>query len=217
MMDLLESNAGMGLCHAWYTRRFLESVVVKDKHLPHSGLGLDCYVQWSSPIRRFSDLQVHAAVKRYLRRCKVYELFRSGASVPDGVRAVDLGIPPDAFHNGRIDAKALSADDLDQDLNYMDGVGLVGAGRKLQRESQQYWLFEYVRRLKEANPETTFNVIILGCVDPERYQFAIYVKELGLEHRYISPAGRMEPGTEFRVRIDSVTPRAGLLSFVRVV
>lgn len=217
MMDLMESNAGLGLCHAWYTRRFLESVVVKDIPMPHSGLGLNCYVQWSSPIRRFSDLQVHAAVKRCIRRRKAYELLKSGASLPGEISAVDLGIPPDALHNGRIDMKPITLDDLDQDLDYMDGIGLVGAGKKLQRQSQQYWLFEYVRRLKETNPDTTFNVVILGCVDPDRFQFAIYVKELGLEHRYISPAGRMEPGTEFRVRVDSVTPRSGLLSFVRVV
>ena len=217
----MESNAGMGLCHAWYTRRFLESVIVKDSPMPHSGLGLNCYVQWSSPIRRFSDLQVHAAVKRYIRRRRVYELWQSGESVPDEIRAVDLGIPPDALHNGCIKTTSLqlALDDtgIDQDLDYMDGIGLVGAGKKLQRQSQQYWLFEYVRRLKETNPETTFNVVILGCVDPDRFQFAIYVKELGLEHRYISPAGRMEPGTEFRVRVDSVSPRSGLLSFVRVV
>lgn len=216
-MNLLESNAGMGLCHAWYTRRFLESVSVKDSPKPHSGLGLNCYVQWSSPIRRFSDLQVHAAVKRYIRRCKVYDLLRSGTPIPVGVRAVDLGLPLDAFQNGRLDAQSFSLEDLNQDLDFMDGIGLVGAGKKLQRQSQQYWLFEHVRRLKEENPETTFNVVILGCVDPDRYQFVIYVKELGLEHRYISPAGRMEPGTEFRVRVDSVNPRSGLLSFVRVV
>jgi hypothetical protein len=217
MINLMESNAGSGLCHAWYTRRFLESVIVKDRPLPHSGLGLNCYVQWSSPIRRFSDLQVHAAVKRFIRRRKAYELLRSGASIPDEVGASDLGVPPDALHDGRIDTDSFALSDLDQDLDYMDGIGLVGAGKKLQRQSQQYWLFEYVRRLKEGNPDTMFNVVILGCVDPDRYQFAIYVKELGLEHRYISPAGRLEPGTEFRVRVDSVTPRSGLLSFVRVV
>jgi exoribonuclease R len=217
MMNLLESNAGMGFCYAWYCRRFLESVSVTEIPTPHSGLGLNCYVQWSSPIRRFSDLQVHATVKRYLRRRKVYELLYNGENIPDGVLAVDLGIPANLLQKGHIDAHSVTLNDLDNDIDYMDGIGLVAAGKKLQRLSQQYWLFEYIRRMKETNSETTFTVIILGCVDPDRYQFAIYVKELGLEHRYTSPAGRLEPGAEFRVKVDTVNPRSGLLSFVRVV
>ena len=217
MMDLLESNVGNGLCHAWYTRRFLESVSVTETKMPHSGLGLDCYVQWSSPIRRFSDLQVHASVKRYLRRRRVYELLQNGQPIPEGVSAFDLGIPPEAMGNGRFTKDAVTADDLDNDINFMEGVGLIGAGKRLQRQSQQYWLFEHVRRLKEANPDTKFSIVILGCVDPEKSQFAIYVKELGLEHRYTSPGGRLEPGTELLVKVDNIQPRLGLLSFVLVV
>ena len=217
MVDLFECNAGQGLCHAWYARRFLGSVVVTEMKMPHSGLGLDCYVQWSSPIRRFSDLQVHASVKRYLRRRKVYDLVRSGQSIPAGVSAFDLGVLPEAIVNGRFTEDAISSHDLDNDVNYMEGVGLIGAGKKLQRLSQQYWLFEYVRRIQEADPDTKFSVVVLGCVDPEKRQFAIYVKELGLEHRYTFPGGRLEPGTELCVKVDKVSPRSGLLSFVMVV
>lgn len=217
MIDLLESNVGSGLCHAWYTRRFLGSVSVTEIKMPHSGLGLECYVQWSSPIRRFSDLQVHASVKRYLRRRRVYELLQSGQPIPEGVSAFDLGIPPEAMGNGRLSKDAVTADDLGNDINYMEGVGLIGAGKRLQRQSQQYWLFEYVRRLKETDPDTTFSIVVLGCVDPEKSQFAIFVKELGLEHRYTSPGGRLEPGTELLVKVDNIQPRSGLLSFVLVV
>ena len=49
---------GGGFCHAWYARRFFKPVTVSDMDKPHYGLGLDCYVQWSSPIRRLGDLQV---------------------------------------------------------------------------------------------------------------------------------------------------------------
>jgi exoribonuclease R len=217
MLDLLETNAGKGLCHAWYTRRFLESVSITQFPMPHSGLGLDCYVQWTSPIRRFSDLQVHASVKRYLRRRRVYELVQHGALIPKGVSDVDLGISPGMLKNGRFLEDVITSNDLDNDLDYMEGIGLIAAGKKLQRLSQQYWLFEYIRRLTEADPDTTFSVVVLGCVDPEKHQFAIYVKELGLEHRYTSPAGRLEAGAEFRVKVDNVSPRSGLLSFVRVI
>lgn len=217
MNNLLETNAGKGLCHAWYSRRFLESVSIS--HVPslHSGLGLECYVQWTSPIRRFSDLQVHAAVKRYLRRRRVFDLMQQGKPIPEGVSSIDLGISPRVLPQGPCLGSTIDFNDLDNDLDYLEGLGLIAAGKKLQRLSQQYWLFEYIRRLKEANTETTFNVVVLGCVDPDKHQFAIYVKELGLEHRYISPAGRLEAGSEFRVKVDNVSPRSGLLSFVRVI
>ena len=85
MMDLLEYNIGDGYCHAWYSRRFLSPVKVTPFFNPHSGLGLECYAQWTSPIRRFSDLQVHAVVKRYLRRQKVMELLSQGQSLPETI------------------------------------------------------------------------------------------------------------------------------------
>lgn len=217
-MDLLEFNVGKGLCHAWYARRFLESVTVSEMQMPHSGLGLDCYVQWSSPIRRFSDLNVHACVKRYLRRRKVYELLRNGQQIPKEVSAFDLGVSAETIGNdGRFSKDVITSDDLDNDVNYLEGVGLVGAARKVQRQSQQYWLFEYIRRQKEMNPSATYSVVVLGCVDPEKRQYAVYVKELGLEHRYTSPGGRLDPGAELLVKVDIVTPRSGILSFVRVV
>jgi exoribonuclease R len=217
MNNLLETNAGSGLCHAWYSRRFLESVSISHVPMPHSGLGLDCYVQWTSPIRRFSDLQVHAAVKRYLRRQRVYDLIQGGEPIPEGVSSLDFGISAFPLSQEVFVGSSISSNDLDNDLDYLEGLGLIAAGKKLQRLSQQYWLFEYIRRLKEANPDTTFSVVVLGCVDPDKHQFAIYVKELGLEHRYSSPAGRLEAGAEFRVKVDNVAPRSGLLSFVRVI
>ena len=56
--DLKEENAGNGYCAAWYSRRFFNAVTVSVEPSRHSGMGLDCYVQWSSPIRRYGDLQV---------------------------------------------------------------------------------------------------------------------------------------------------------------
>jgi len=217
-MELLEYGVGHGFCHAWYTRRFLESVSVTETTMPHSGLGLACYVQWSSPIRRFSDLQVHSSVKRYLRRQRAYELLESGKSIPSGITSLDLGLPDDAIgDDGTLTLEEITTDMLDNDLDYLEGVGLIGVSRKLQRESQQYWLFEYIRRQQEKDRGTIYNAIILGCVDPEKQQYAIYVKELGLEHRYIAPGGGVKIGDDIQLKVDTVSPRGGLLSFVRVV
>lgn len=218
MMELLEYNVGHGFCHAWYARRFLNSVTVTETVQPHSGLGLGNYVQWSSPIRRFSDLQVHEAVKRYLRRRKVYELQENGQCIPDGITALDLGLPENTFgSDGSLSTDSITTDILDEDIDYMEGVGLIGAARTLQRQSQQYWLFEHIRREKEKDRSKIYNAVVLGCIDPEKHQYAIYVKELGLEHRYSAPGGGVKIGDGIQLKVDNVAPRGGILSFVRIV
>jgi RNB domain len=221
LSKLFEEHTGGGFCHAWYMRRFLQSVRVQEEQMPHSGLGLKSYVQWSSPIRRFSDLQVHASVKRYLRRRKIYELLQANLTIPQGISAIDLGISDPLFQNGADEVgltnHEIGINDLDSDINFFDGLGLVGAAKTLQRQSQQYWIFEHVRRLKQSDPDKIYTSCVLGCIDPERQQYAVYIFDLGFEHRYISPIGRLEPGTTLRLKVDNVNPRADLLNFVRVV
>lgn len=220
MLTLLEEQIGQGFCHAWFTRRFLESVSITEQMLPHSSLGLECYVQWSSPIRRFGDLQVHAAVKRFLRRRRAYELFEEGKKLPAGITASDLGIPEHILNkDGTIlhDDSIITVNMLDQDIDFSEGAGLIGAARVLQRQSQQYWLYEYIQRQYNKDRDIVFTAVVLGCVDPVKQQYAIYVKELGLEHRYTSPVGRLSLGSELQLKVGNVSPRASILSFVRVV
>lgn len=213
-MKLIEYNVGGGLCHAWYTRRFLQSVRLAETPSPHSGLGLSSYVQWSSPIRRFADLQVHLSVKRFLRRERVYELLAEGKELPAGISDIDLGFCG-VINNGALAVEELSVENLDTDLNLMEGQGLVGAARMLQRQSQQYWMFEYIRRLKDADPNRKYTATVLGCIDPERQQYAIYLIDLGLEHRYACPSGRLDPGAILQLKVDIVISRSGVLTFVQ--
>lgn len=65
--------------------------------------------------------------------------------------------------------------------------------------------------------DRAFSAVVLGCIDPARKQYAIYVGELGLEHRYSNPAGRLEAGATLQLRVDNVSPKLGVLSFVQVV
>ena len=219
MNDLMEYNVGDGLCYAWYSRRFLQPVRVTEERKPHSGLGLDCYVQWSSPIRRFTDLQVHASIKRFLRRKRVNDMIQHGLPIPKGLTSRHLGMSSRDWEAllDKKDIGSLDVGDLDKDVNYLEGIGLFGAARTLQRQSQQYWLYEYINRKFTNDPDVTFEAVVLGCTDPEKQQHAIYVYELGLEHRYIDVGKRLDPGTKLRLKIQNVVPRHGLLSFVRVV
>lgn len=204
LQGLKETNNGYP--HAWYFRRFFKPVKVTKEYKPHFGLGLECYVQWSSPIRRFGDLQAHAAIKRYLRRKRVNELLRDGAPIPSELLPVDLGCDlPVQGH------KIQTVDEID----YKVGLALAGAARVVQRKSQAYWMFEYIRRMLVENTEqeVSFECIVLGCVNPERLQYAVYVKELGLEHRYLSEMGSLKVGQTLWLKVATVNPRVGMLTF----
>ncbi|KAL3812065.1 hypothetical protein ACHAXA_010037 [Cyclostephanos tholiformis] len=187
--------------HAWYTRRFFNKVSVSTTPGPHFGMGLDCYIQWTSPIRRLTDLQVHAELKRYLRRKRVNELLRAGHPIPSELTDMDLGY--DTSKMNEIDP-----------IDFTSGLGMIFAGRPVQSSSSNYWLFEYIRRLvDEADEEVMFESIILGCVNKERFQYAVYVYELGLEHRYLSETGKLEEGRRLWLKVSSVNPRMELLTF----
>jgi hypothetical protein len=83
------------------------------------------------------------------------------------------------------------------------------------KNSQKYWLLEYLRRIYEANQSIEFEALVLGCVNPAKRQYAIYVYELGLEWKYSSPVN-IQAGNKFKVRIGNVIPQNGQLTFVRV-
>ncbi|MBM3461624.1 MAG: VacB/RNase II family 3'-5' exoribonuclease [Armatimonadetes bacterium] len=53
--------------HGFKIRRLLRKGVTSLDPIRHSGLGLDAYLQFTSPIRRYVDLAMHRQVKHYLR------------------------------------------------------------------------------------------------------------------------------------------------------
>lgn len=210
--SLLEYNSGNGYCHAWYYRRFLGPVSISENQGPHDGLGIDCYVQWSSPIRRFSDLQVHTAVKRLLRRDRAYELIDKGHTLPGGIEWHDLGVPHGAVKDGRLMCDIAEAD-LDMDIHYQDGRGIIQVVRGVQRQSNNRWMYEYLHRLKEGGA-ANLKAIVLGYGDPKKDHVAVLVEDLGLEHRMVGHG--LNVGDELSVMIGKVTPEAGILQLYQV-
>ena len=80
-------------------------------------------------------------------------------------------------------------------IDYKSGLGQIFAARPIQSSSSNYWKFEYIRKLVDkSDTEVMFESIVLGCVNRDRFQYAIYVYELGLEHRYLSESGKLEEG-----------------------
>jgi len=202
------SEMKLGYPQAWYARRFFNKAIVSEEYGGHFGLGLDCYVQWSSPIRRLTDLQVHSAVKRYLRRAKVNQMLREGTVVPVQLSDNDLGYRIENISNS-VETRRNIIDLID----YRTGLGKIFSARPIQFSSSRYWLYEHVRRLVEESDdgEVAFECIVLGCVNTDRFQYAVYLYELGLEHRYVSASGKLEDGLKLWLKVESVNPRAELL------
>ena len=124
------SEMKLGYPHAWYARRFFNKASVSEEYGGHFGLGLDCYVQWSSPIRRLTDLQVHSAVKRYLRRRKVNQILREGGVIPTQLSANDLGYRIENIRNSDED----SGNNIDL-IDYWAGLGKIFSARPIQFSS----------------------------------------------------------------------------------
>lgn len=209
-------NIGDGYCAAWFSRRFFSPVKILSDAKKHSGMGLESYVQWSSPIRRFGDLQVHSAVKRFLRREKINQLVwlhsQSNTTVtekwipPNGLNQKDdLGCSLSVLSSGEEENE-----DVDDDIiDYEEGLGLLRAVKPLQRNSQEYWMLQYIQR-KYFKSE--LECLVLGVVNKDRNQYAIYVYELGLETRYLSEIGELENGQKLILKVESVNPRMGFLT-----
>ena len=86
-------------------------------------------------------------------------------------------------------------------IDFTSGLGMIFAARPVQYASSNYWLFEHIRRLVENSAqEVVFESIVLGCVNRERDQYAIYIFALGLEHRYLSEIGPLREGKKLWLR-----------------
>lgn len=57
----------VGPCRGYALRRCMTRSVTEGVPLRHAGLGLDAYVQFTSPIRRYSDVMAHFNIKAHLR------------------------------------------------------------------------------------------------------------------------------------------------------
>lgn len=121
-------------------------------------------MQWTSPIRRFTDLQVHSAVKRYIRAKAINQLVWNQKPIPDKVNLTQ-------------------AVGLDDKINYKVGLTQMALSRKIQRESERRWIYEYLRRKICHDKSLSFEGIVLGCIESQRKLYIIYLPEIGLEVR----------------------------------
>mmetsp|Transcript_14913 Transcript_14913/g.30676 ORF Transcript_14913/g.30676 Transcript_14913/m.30676 type:complete len:546 (+) Transcript_14913:3-1640(+) len=195
--DLRENDVGNGWPASWYVRRFFEAVELGKEAKGHAGLGLDEYVQWSSPIRRFSDLQVHAKVKRHLRLKAIME---SSSPLPASVTATDLGVHLSGVND---DVRG----DL-HDIDWNDGKKGAGEGKRVMKEISRYWTLEHLRREGSGR---VYVSTVLGSIpnvnQPKIPAYAVLIEDLGFETVYKSELGELQIGSRLNLRVSEVDPR----------
>jgi hypothetical protein len=65
--DLELAGTPDGPCRSWLAIRSTRRSQIMSTPQPHDGLGLDYYVQCTSPVRRYADLALHYQLKAHLR------------------------------------------------------------------------------------------------------------------------------------------------------
>jgi exoribonuclease-2 len=65
--DLELDGTPVGPCRSWLAIRSTRRSQIMSSPEPHCGLGLDYYVQSTSPVRRYADLALHHQLKAHLR------------------------------------------------------------------------------------------------------------------------------------------------------
>jgi exoribonuclease-2 len=107
-----------GPCRAWLAIRSTFRSQISSTAQPHGGLGLDHYVQATSPVRRYADLALHHQLKAHLRG--------------------------DALPFPALDADAESGGGTSEILRFAQDSGKVA--KLLERSANDYWLREFLRR-----------------------------------------------------------------------
>jgi exoribonuclease-2 len=116
--DLELDSTPEGPCRAWLAIRSTFRPQISSTPRPHGGLGLDYYVQATSPVRRYGDLALHHQLKAHLR----------GDELPFPAPDEDA-----ASGGGTSDIVRLAQDG-----------GKVS--KSLERSANDYWLKEFLRR-----------------------------------------------------------------------
>jgi exoribonuclease-2 len=112
-----------GPCRAWLAIRSTFRSQISSTARPHGGLGLDCYVQSTSPVRRYADLALHHQLKAHLR---------------------GDALPFPALDSADADADTESGGGTSEILRFAQDGGKVA--KLLERSANDYWLREFLRR-----------------------------------------------------------------------
>lgn len=180
-----------GPCRSWLAiRSTTKTVVSANGDWAHEGLGLDAYVQATSPVRRYGDLSVHYQLKAFLRGDGGHRdlPFTAGGVVEEENGAGD----GDNGTNAMVEKEDIVR--LSQEAGSM--------ARQLERSANDYWLKEFLRR-RAGEPVSVF---ILGADRKLRDTYKVLLPDLGAIFDYTSTRP-LEVGSQ----IELIPGQTGLL------
>ena len=197
--DLDISSGSEPFCRTAFLRKFMTKTNVSPSPGQHFSLGLRHYVQWSSPLRRHSDLLVHWQLKSWLLATQAETLRRE--------RRHDPG--EDWFYCPFPTFTKVSLHEL---LQNRERVSRRAA--QVQREGTRYWLLEYLRR----GGNRRHKALVLGPAPPNyETDRRVLLTDLGAEMQLECDGGpAFAPGRHITVAVDSCNPRSGAIT-LRVV
>jgi exoribonuclease-2 len=152
--DLELDCTPQGPCRAWLAIRSTRRSQISSTAQPHGGLGLDYYVQATSPVRRYSDLALHHQLKAHLR----------GDALP--FPALDTA-DADAESGGS------GGGGTSEILRLAQDGGKVA--KLLERSANDYWLREFLRR-RAGQP---VSVLVLSGDRRRTDMYKLLLTELG--------------------------------------
>lgn len=163
-----------GVCRTWFAISSMYPSGISSKPVPHEGLGLEEYVQATSPIRRYADLAVHHVLKAHLRG--------DAPPLPFAASAAGAG-------EGRDESELVAL------------AKAAGSSRLYERHANDAWLSEYCRRCKAQrglDSPVEWGATVLGFRQRGDTTMVL-VHELGTVMSFATPSTQLATGQEVRV------------------
>ena len=164
-----------------YSRIFSSqrSTLSTDSPAPHAGLGLDAYVQSTSPIRRYSDLVAHWQVKAKLRQLREEEEEESSSSSSPSSSSPSSSSPSNSSSLPWPTPASLASE-------------LSGAGdqarelSRAERAATAHWVGRYfadesLKAERLNQPKPTYKAILVSWIRRETGLARALLRDLGVE------------------------------------
>ncbi|KDD75039.1 hypothetical protein H632_c910p2 [Helicosporidium sp. ATCC 50920] len=168
----------------------------------HAGLGLDAYVQVTSPIRRFADLLAHWQLKAALRAWG-----QGGGAVEQAGEEAGKEASPLALSSVPFSPSAL------EDL-LVESAATTQRLVRVEREAEAYWAAAYFQAMRQRRGgRAAWRGTLLAWANQDLGLGRVVLENLGLEvvASVFFPAA---PGEEVWLRCEAAEPREGLLKLV---
>mmetsp|Transcript_58713 Transcript_58713/g.117935 ORF Transcript_58713/g.117935 Transcript_58713/m.117935 type:complete len:448 (-) Transcript_58713:114-1457(-) len=220
-----DGQKGHPWCRNAYMRKFLKRVALKSSPGPHWGLGLDHYVQWTSPLRRHNDLVVHWQLKAWLLQQQDNKALTPPVQMEQRDQEVSV-----TFNENKTPGKGARSPQgsfpvktHEEMVAFMTDRGIITRrAATVQRGGDSYWIYEFLRQSMRKG--RVFEAVVIGPDRPSyETDWRVVLLELGVELPFSSlgigadgSSQRVENGENLYLRVEACEPRTQKITLRRV-